>query len=253
VLLSVQLQILLEQKRLAEVQTILETHASLSNRMALQPYVTSCLQAMQARQQKREADVSASLDAALGAAEKDPRALAFVADYAEFLGAHRVALTAQMRRLEWPPVMLHAASEAVRLARVLKDDAALHAAVRRLAEALPGDSALRALEAYQAALVRAAPLSSREVLIEFSKEHPSELLYQGALALVELRAGRAVEALTTLEAHPSEWSKAEPRWRAVYVAALSANQQREAARTMARQIPVEGLSPSERSLIDDVK
>jgi hypothetical protein len=249
-LLSVRLQILLEQKRFADVETAMSEADTGPGRVSLQPYVLSCLKALKARQEKSDTDIGPLLDNALAAAGNDPRALAFVADYAEYLGGERTALNAHMRRLEWPPALLGSANEALRLARRLGDEAAVHRSTRRLAEALPGDTGLRALEAYQAALLREPPLSSNELLSQYQRANAGDPLYRAALALVDLRAGRHIEALALMEGNDTDWSAADPRWQAVYVAALSANQQREAARTLARQIKIDELSPSERALLE---
>jgi hypothetical protein len=42
----------------------------------------------------------------------------------------------------------------------------------------------------------------------------------------------------------------EPRWQAVYVAVLGANDQREAARRFARMLAVEKLHAQERALVE---
>ncbi len=249
-LLSVRLQILLEQKRFDEVQRTIDAASSLSNRVVLAPYVTACLNALKARQMKQDTDIGPMLDSALSAAGKDPRALAFVADYAEYLGGDRTALNAHIRRLDWSPGLLFSANQALRLARKLRDETAVHLAIRRLSEALPGDGGLKALEAYQAALLKVTPAQPREVLQELQRANPDDPLYRAALALVDLRAGRAIDALGVLELGTTDWKTADPRWHAVYVAALAANQQREAARVHARQINLESLSASERGLLE---
>jgi len=249
-LMSVRIQILLEQKKFDEVQATLGRSGAGSNQITLAPYVAECLEAMKARQMKQDTDIGPRLENALASAGKDPRALAFVAGYAEYLGADRTAMNAHLRRLEWPPALLKSAGEALRLARKLRDEAAIHTAVRRLSEALPGDDGLKALEAYEAALLKLPPLHGRDVIAELQRANPDDLLYRSALALMNLREGHSIEALGVLEATSVDWRSADARWHAVYVAALSANQQREAARINARQIDIEPLTPSERMLLD---
>lgn len=252
-MLSVRLQILLEQKRFDEVQQTIAVATQNSNRVVLQPYVSACLDALKARQMKQDTDIGPFLENALAAAGKDARALAFVAGYAEYLGGDRTALNAHLRSLDWPPALLFSANEALRLARKLRDENAAHTAIRRLAEALPGDGGLKALEAYHAALIKVPPLRSREELQEQQRANPDDLLYRAALALVDLRNGRAIDALGILESSNIDWKSADARWHAVYVAALAANQQREAARSHARLINLESLTASERNLLEAAK
>jgi hypothetical protein len=249
-LLSVRVQILLERKQFKEVETLLQQSAESGGKARLIEYVAECFAAMKAKQQGQETDIGPHLDSALSAAGRDPRALAFVAGYSEYLGATRTAMNAHLRRLEWPPALLSSASEAFRLARLLGAEDSIHQAVRRLSDALPGDVGLKALEAYQAALLKASPATTREQLVELQRTHPDDMLFRASLALTELRAGRATEALALMEAVNIDWKSADPRWYAVYVAALSANQQREAARIHARQITLDKLTTSERLLLD---
>ena len=252
-LMSVRIQILLEQKKFEEVQQTLARSGAGTNRVSLAPYVAECLEAMRARHQQEDTDIGPRLESALALAGKDPRALAFVAGYAEYLGAFRTAMNAHLRRLEWPPALLSSSAEAFRLARKIQDEVGIHGAVRRLSEALPGDVGLKALEAYEAALLKLPSLNGRELLVELQRSNPDDLLFRASLALVDLRAGRPIEALSLLEATTVDWKSADARWHAVYVAALSANQQREAARMHARQIDLGKLSPTERQLLEDAR
>ena len=249
-LLLVRVQILLERKEFKEVETLLQKSAEGGSNTRLIEYVAHCFAAMKAKQQGQDTDIGPHLDSALSAAGRDPRALAFVAGYSEYLGASRTAMNAHLRRLEWPPALLTSASEAFRLARLIGDEAAIHQAVRRLSDALPGDVGLKALEAYQAALLKTPASTTRDQLVELQRTHPDDMLFRSSLALTELRAGRTTEALALMEAVNVDWKSTDPRWYAVYVAALSANQQREAARIHARQITLDKLTTSERLLLD---
>ena len=69
------------------------------------------------------------------------------------------------------------------------------------------------------------------------------------LALAELQSNRPEEALQLMEEPPIDWSRARPRWKAVYVGALGAAQRREAARRFASQIPEGSLKSVELQLV----
>lgn len=251
-LLSVRAQILLEQRKFDEVDTLLRKSIDGTNTL-LVPYVAECLAAMKAKQQGNALDVAPHLEAALAAANRDPRALAFVAGYAEYLEAPRTAMTAHLMRLDWPPALLQSASEAHRLARLIGDEVAIHTAIRRLSDALPGDEGLKALEAYQASIIKKTPAIGRDALASLQKAHAEDLMFRAALALVDLQAGRPAEALGLLDAVEVDWAKSDPRWHAIYVACLAANLQREAARTHAHQIDLSKLTASERLLLDGAR
>ena len=81
------------------------------------------------------------------------------------------------------------------------------------------------------------------------KDPPIERL---SLALAEYREGNASKALGLIEGLEVDWSHAEPRMRALYAAVLGANDQRAAARDMARKVDATRLRPEERELLKGV-
>ena len=78
---------------------------------------------------------------------------------------------------------------------------------------------------------------------------PQETQWKFLMALALLREQRPSEALTIIETLSPEWNELRPRWQAVYVAVLGANDQREAARTFAAKIRLDALRSAEEELI----
>jgi hypothetical protein len=82
-----------------------------------------------------------------------------------------------------------------------------------------------------------------------SKKHPKEPRWRYLAALAELRAGRPEPALAMVEADLGRGTELEPRWQLVGVLALAGNQQREAARGLARRIDPKKLRSAELQLL----
>jgi hypothetical protein len=84
-------------------------------------------------------------------------------------------------------------------------------------------------------------------LVDFQ---PLLLAYRTTLALAYLRSNDPASAKAVYAGLEADWATVLPGWQAVYTAVLGATDEPEAARTLARRIPVQRLKPEERALIE---
>lgn len=246
VLLTARLQALLEKNRLTEVQPYLEMENP-----PVEIYMLHCLQALAAQKAGRPQLVLGHFESALAACTNQPAKLHFVAGYAERIGQPRAAVAAYERLMRWPPLTLTAGKEIMRLLGPLDDAKASREVLRRLEQFLPGDESLFLASAYFGFLLREHLPNARATLAQNVKDHPANALYRTVLALGELQEGNAPKALSLVEGIEVDWTQAEPRMKAIYAAVLGANQQREAARQMARRIDLTALRSEEKELIKE--
>jgi hypothetical protein len=246
VLLTARLQALLEKNRLTEVQPYLEM-----DNPPVEIYMLHCLQALAAQKAGRPQLVLGHFESALAACTNQPAKLHFVAGYAERIGQPRAAVAAYERLMRWPPLTLTAGKEIMRLLGPLDDAKASREVLRRLEQFLPGDESLFLASAYFGFLLREHLPNARATLAQSVKDHPANALYRTVLALGELQEGNAPKALSLVEGIEVDWTQAEPRMKAIYAAVLGANQQREAARQMARRIDLTALRSEEKELIKE--
>jgi tetratricopeptide (TPR) repeat protein len=240
---SLRVEGLVQEGALREAEEILGRNTN-----AFQPFMTACLRASADIKGGRSAQAPIDLQTAIEASHDQPRALGFVAAYANRLNQPRAALSALIRLMRWPPALIEAGSRAASLARSLRDDKAMHTVARQMAEAIPNDEELMTVEAYQACLVGAQPMVGTPRLLAVAPERKAKPWYGPALALSYLREKRLTDALNVFEGSGGSQSNQDPRWMAVYAATLGANQQREAARAVARRIDWNQLSPAEQEL-----
>lgn len=245
-LLTARLQALLERNRLDEVQPYLDLENP-----PVEPYLLHCLQALAAQKSGHPQVVLGHFQSALAACTNNPAKLQFVAGYAERVGQPRAAIAAYERMMVWPPLTFAAGREILRLLSPLDDTKSSRETLRRLEQFMPGDEAIFLASTYFGFLLGEKLPDAHVRLEKRVKELPGNTLYRTVLALGELRDQNPARALPLLEAVEVDWNQAEPRMKVVYAAALGANQQREAARQMARRIDLKVLRSEERELIKE--
>jgi hypothetical protein len=190
---------------------------------------------------------------ALAAAGGVPSRLRFVAGYAERIGQPVAAISAYKRLMAWPPATLESAQNILRLASALNDTRTLRESTSQLSNYLPGDRGVAILDAYLGALLQDTSVRAKENLLRLLGDKPNEADAVLALALIELRTGESQSALARLEKLPPSWVQVTPQNAAVYAAVLGANEQREAARRLARSLDVSKLRPEEVDLIKEFR
>jgi hypothetical protein len=243
-LLALRLESLAELGRWSELQPYLDAPAS-----ALHPVYLHCLRGVASVRNGRPQDAPAHFEMAMKAAERSNSKLMFVARFAEVTGLPELAIEAWKPLLTHPGTALRASREIVRIAGPLDDLRVSRDVFRRVTELAPSDPGIRSHLAYLNLMLGDRVDSSRNVAQRLVEEHPDEAAYRYILALAELRGNNPGAALSVLEQRPIEWDTLDERWRAVYVAALGANNQREAARQFARKVNLDRLKSVERDLV----
>ena len=245
-LVSARLQILLELDRSEEVKPFLD-----SDKTGIDPYLAHCLQAASAQQAGQSQIVMGHFMSAIAACTNQPSRLQFVAGYAERIGQPMAAIYAYEKLMNWPPATYTAGREVLRLLGSVDDTRRAWEALTRLAQFLPGDEALFTSSAYFGFLLgeRQPGIKTRLEALARDTEKGKDPIFALILALAEFRAGNASQALGLIEGVDLDWSRAEPRMRALYAAVLGANDQRAAARDMARKVDATKLRPEEKELL----
>lgn len=248
VLMTGRLQALLENGQTAEVKRFLELDTS-----KVEAFMLHCLRAYAAQKEGKPQLMAGHFENALAAAGGVPSRLRFVAGYAERIGQPVAAISAYKRLMAWPPATLESAQNILRLASALNDTRTLRESTSQLSNYLPGDRGVAILDAYLGALLQDTSVRAKENLLRLLGDKPNEADAVLALALIELRTGESQSALARLEKLPPSWVQVTPQNAAVYAAVLGANEQREAARRLARSLDVSKLRPEEVDLIKEFR
>ena len=248
VLMTGRLQALLENGQTAEVKRFLELDTS-----KVEAFMLHCLRAYAAQKEGKPQLMAGHFENALAAAGGVPSRLRFVAGYAERIGQPTAAISAYKRLMGWPPATLESAQNILRLASALNDTRTLRESTGQLANYLPGDRGVAILDAYLGALLQDTSARAKENLVRLLGDKPNEADAILALALIELRLGESQAALARLEKMPPGWVQLTPQNAAIYAAVLGANEQREAARRLARGLDVSKLRPEEADLIKEFR
>ncbi len=245
-LVTARLQALLELGRLDEVQPYLDM-----SEPPVESYMLHCLRAAAAQKSSRPQLVLGHFENAITACSNQPSRLQFVAGYAERVGQPRAAIAAHESLMRWPQLTFSSGREILRLVKPLRDTKLVAGTLRRLSQFMPSDDSLFVADTYYGLLLGESQPDARARLSRLMAADPKDFTFPFLLALGELRNGDPMKALAFMEGSEVDWTKAEPRVKAVYAAALGAGNQREAARQMARRIDLTVLTAEERQLIKE--
>ncbi len=215
----------------------------------MSPFSTMVLRAKIAASKNQISDAEKMFVAAGDLVSKQPGAIVYVARAAESSNLPDAAIKIWAKLLEHTQTTLGAASEILRIAKGRDRLDAELMALARLSDTVPGDARLAAERAEREALLGVNLSTASKVLESYIENGEKVRKYVTALALVRLRQGDANAAQTVFEQLPADWDKLGDRDRAVYVAIIGANQQREAARRFARQIDQSKLKNEEKELV----
>ncbi len=222
--------------------------------MTLDPSVLECFRARTAQEQKATLDAEVHWNHAIAFAGGDPLKLRAVADFAERSHAPGVALKAYEQLAKFPEHAAFAYRGTERLSAQAGDLAVQRAAAEKITNLAAGDPNAVAQLAYVNLLAGKDVDSNTAMARKLVTEHPDRLSFRVTAALGLLRQHDAGAALEQFKgpagAPPIDWNKTPASWRAVYAAALLANDQSDAARNIIQTIPPNQLSREERALID---
>lgn len=178
-----------------------------------------------------------------------PEAMLYVADYAEKIGEIEEARKAYDRLAALPEYADRAFAGMIRLAEQTGGTRTLREIMRDLSARHPDDPAPANDYAYLNLLLNERLESSKETAQKLYDANPNVLAYRITLALAHLRLNEPAKARTILDGLNVDWTQVRPGWQAVHSAARAAAGEASLARALARQIPLAGLKPEERMLI----
>lgn len=222
----------------------------------MEPFIVEKLKGQLALVRGRTPDAQTHFQAAIAANLVTPMQLRALARELEGTQLPRLAAQANVRAMNLASrsgditQTLNAGLEVLRLLASTDDAETIQDTLHILSKSLPGDDALAAERAWYDLLFREEIGASAAVARRLHAARPDDVASRVLLALAEFRSDRLPEALQILEEPPIDWSKARPRWKAIYVAALGASQRREAARRFASQIPAGSLKSLEQQLVE---
>ncbi len=229
----------------AEIDTMLG-----SPEVNLTPAVIEAFRARAALGRNDTLNATLHWNRALSASGDDPERLRLVAHFAEQSGANEIAARAFEQLSRSPEHAAFAFRGMQRLADKRGDSVALRSVSDRLAEVTPEDADAQNQAAYMNLLLKNDVEKNAAVARRLVEKHPTRLAFRVTAALGALRQHNAAGALAQFEGPEIEWRRTPPAWRAVYVAALLANDQSARADSIRQTIDPAGLKPEERALLE---
>ena len=222
--------------------------------LGLDPVVTESFRARSAIGQGAVLDAELHWDHALGLAAGAPFKLRFVANFAEQSHAAPEALKAYDQLSKFPEHAAFAQRGRQRLIEQTGDASAARNVAERLSALTPEDVNAQGQLTHLNLLLGIDVEANLAKAKALAAKYPTRLSFRVTSALGFLRQHDAASALAQFQGPvPIDWSRTPPGWRAVYAAALAANNQEEGARGIMATIPLDRLSKEERELIASIK
>lgn len=244
-LLLSRLDALANLKRWEEIDALLERPD-----LSLDESVLESFRARSALGRGSTLDADLHWDRALALASKEPGTLRFVTTFAEQSRATTAALKGYEQLARFPEQAAFAYRGRQRLVEQNDDAVAARASAERLAIVAPDDVNAQAQLTHLNLLLGIDIESNLEKAKALAAKFPARLAFRVTTALGYLRKHDAASALAQFAGPaPIDWSRTPPGWRAVYAAALIANEQDDAARKIIAAIPLDRLNNAERELI----
>jgi hypothetical protein len=172
-----------------------------------------------------------------------------LAQQAEAAGLPGVAVEIYQRLATDPAITLEAARQCVRLLGALEDIKQIREVAGRLAKAFPQEDTLVAEAAWANLVANEEIPEAWAALLRLHEKTPSDPNWRFGLALAELKMDRPQKALALIQESAAAAKSLSPRMQLSQVLTLGANQQRDAAQRLARQIELKRLRPAERALL----
>ncbi|MDQ6656171.1 MAG: hypothetical protein M3Y80_10200 [Verrucomicrobiota bacterium] len=220
------------------------------NDLPLDASVVESFRARSAQGRGSALDETLHWDRAIAAAGSDSGKLRFVANFAEQSKASAAALKAYEQLARSADDAVYAQRARQRILETTGDVHAARSAAERLLTAAPDDpNALAQLIHLNLLLGTDVEANAAKAQALVAK-YPARLSFRVTAALGYLRQFNAAAALAQFDAPvPIEWQRTPPGWRAVYAAALAADDKQDAAREIIVTIPLDQLKPEERELL----
>lgn len=231
-------------RRWDELQPLLEAPAS-----AADPVYRLSIRGVKAAHEGRGDDAEKDLTAAAAQARGSSAKLILVAQLAEMGGRTNLAMKVWSAVASHPPSIIRAIANILRLERSLKNPKLLAQTLEQLAAQVPSDPSVAGRHAYYSILLNDQVNRHRQRIAEMLAKHPGNLELRVAAALGEIVGGRGAAALAFFEHESVRVDALDERATAVYVTALGASDQREAARLAGRRVNLELLNDLEQQLV----
>ncbi len=243
-LLLARLDALATQKRWSEIEVALSRPD-----VGFDASVTEVFRARAAQEQRATLDAELHWSKAMEAANNDPQKLRFIANFAEQSGATEAALQAFQQLARSPEHALFALAGQQRLAAKTRDTNEARNLAEKAWALKSGDPDAQNRMLYYNLLLEKNVDESAAKAKELAAKFPKRLEFRITAALGCLRQHDLTGALAQFDGPAIDWRQTQPAWRAVYAAALMANEQTARARELIKTIPLERLSPQEAALI----
>jgi len=234
---------LAQAKHWNELATVLD-----DKRFPLDPAVANVLRGEIALVSGNRKEAEAAFKTALDQPKLPIDRILLIARSAEAAGFPLIAVSAYQRLFGIPGKSIAASIEIIRVLRPVDDLTLVRDALKKLNEQLPGDDAVAGERAWADLILSSRIKESKKVAQRLVVAQPNERQWKFLLALALLRENKPMDALNLIEGEAPQWDQLKPRWQAVYVAALGANAQREAARTFAARIKTVQMRSAEEEL-----
>jgi hypothetical protein len=196
-------------------------------------------------------------DRAISLAATDPSKLTYIANFADKSGAYAVSEKALQLLARFPEQASFAYSALQFVAQRAGDTRSQRLAAEKMVILRSDDPNALAQLVYLNILTDTDIPANLEKAKQLVAKYPDRIAFRVAAALGLLKthdiAGAAAQFVGPAGAPPIEWSRADPSWRAVYVAVLVANGKHDEARAIVSQIPDDKLRPEERALVAPAK
>ena len=234
-LLMVRLDALANLQRWNEIDSLLARPD-----LTLDPSVLESFRARSAQEQNQSLDAELHWSHAISFAYGDPLKLRFIANFAEQSRAPGVALKAYDQLAKFPDYASFAYLGTQRLSARQGDLAVQRSAAQKIAALAPNDPNAVAQLAYLDLLAGRDVDKNLEAAKKLVERYPDRLSFRVAAALGYLRRHDPGSALAQFKgpagAPPIEWSNTPASWRAIYAAALIANDDSNGAQKIIRTI-----------------
>lgn len=217
--------------------------------LSLDPSIAEAFRARSALARKAPLDADLHWNKAITLASNSPTRLRFIASFAEHSQARPIAQKAYEQLARFPEHAAFAYRGSQRMTGEDADANAARAIAQKVAATSVDDSNAQDQLAYLNLLLGAEIDANLAEAQRRVAQHPTRLSFRVTAALAFLRKHDASSALAQFKGPPIDWSRAPPAWRAVYAAALAANDDAEAAQQIVATIPLERLNKQERELI----
>ena len=219
--------------------------------LSFDPSVVESFRARTGQERNATLDAELHWNHAVALAAGDPFKLRFVANFAEQSHAGAAALKAYEQLAKFPEHAAFAYRGIQRQSQQTGEVSAQLAAAEKISALAPDDPDAAAQLAYLNLLLETDVEANLATAKKLAEKYPNRLSFRVTAALGYLRHHDAGSALAQFKAPaPIDWKRAQPAWRAVYAAALLANDRNDEAREMIGTIPLDRLSPEERALLE---